>query len=184
MLDEARQYINDKDYAEGARLIGKHLDANFDDAHALFLLGFCFMQTDAVGLAYQAFKASGDIFPGEPATWHNIGKLYHEVQKDETAAEFFKKALKVKPNFAHALAGLAMTNLNAGDYQAAIMYANRAVAEDPTDVEAKTNRGMSYLALRRWREGWIDYQGNCGVDKNRRIFTYGKSVMWDGEKGK
>jgi len=172
-----------KDYSEAARLVGNYLDSNFDDPNALFLLGFCFMQTNSIGLAYQAFKASADIFPGEPATWHNIGKLYHEVQKDDIAADYFRKALKCKPNFQHALAGLAMTNLNAGDYRAAIMYANRALAEDPEDVEAKTNRGMSYLALKRWREGWVDYQGNCGEDKNRQIFTYGKSVMWNGEKG-
>jgi len=146
-------------------------------------LGYCFMEAGESGLAYQCFKRASDIFPGEPVFWHNMGKLCHERQDEDGAEENFRRALKCKPNFALSLSGLAMTSLYKADYPASIAYANRSLAEDPTDVEAKQNRGMAYLAMKRWREGWIDYQGNVNVDKNRRVPNYGDSVMWDGTKG-
>lgn len=141
------------------------------------------MQSEAMGLAYQMFKRSAEIFPGEPATWHNIGKLFHEKQDDVTADEFFRKALKCKPNFQLALEGLSMTNLNRGEFGMCIEYANRALAEDPDSNIPRVNRGMGYLALKRWREGWRDYNTNIGDDGNRKEIVYGDELRWDGTKG-
>jgi tetratricopeptide (TPR) repeat protein len=157
--------------------LSSHLNENWEDPHALFKLGYVFMKSDSVGLAYQMFKR------GEAAIWHNIGKLYHERQEDERAEEFFRKALKCKPNFANSLEGLAMTSLNKGQYGQCIEYANRALAEDPDAMESRVNRGMAYLALKRWREGWVGYNHNVGRDKNRKDITYGGEPRWDGTKG-
>ena len=76
-----------------------------------------------------------------------------------------------------------MIYLNRGEFGQAIDYCNRAIAEDPESTEARINRGMAYLALRRWREGWRDYNTNVGRDKNRKLPDYGCPV-WDGSKGK
>jgi len=141
------------------------------------------MKADNPGLAYQMFKRASDIFPGEAAIWHNIGKLYHEKQEEDKAEEFFRKALKCKPNFYSSLEGLGMTSINKGEYRKCIDYCNRAIAEDPNAMEAKINRGMAYLALKRWKEGWRDYNYNLGRDKNRKIIVYGDEKPWDGTKG-
>src|SRR5688500_13610400 len=141
------------------------------------------MKADSVGLAYQAFKRAGDIFPGEAAIWHNIGKLYHEKQDEDKAEEFFRRALKCKPDFSNSLEGLAMTSLNKGDFNACIDYANRALAEDPDALESRVNRAMAYLALGRWIEGWRDYNSNIGIEKNRQEILYGDEKRWDGTKG-
>ncbi len=163
----------------------RHLDNHWEDATALFKLGFVFMKSNSVGLSYQMFKRAADLYPGEPAVWHNIGKLFHEKQDDASAEEFFRKALKCKPDFSNSLEGLAMTSINKGQFGQCIEYANRALAEDPEALEARVNRGMSYLALRRWREGWRDYNANIGKEKNRRIIPYGEGPLpiWDGTKG-
>jgi tetratricopeptide (TPR) repeat protein len=150
----------------------------------LFLLGYVFMRSDSIGLAYQAFRRAADIFPGEAAIWHNIGKLYHEKQEDDKADEFFRKSLKCKGDFYNALEGLGMTHLNRAEFGQAIEYCNRALAENPDAQEAKINRGMAYLALKRWREGWRDYNVNVGKDKNRKEPIYGEETRWDGSKGK
>ena len=76
-----------------------------------------------------------------------------------------------------------MTHLNKGDFQACIDYANRSLSEDPDATISRTNRGMAYLALGRWREGWRDYNANIGVEKNRKEIIYGKEPRWDGTKG-
>lgn len=141
------------------------------------------MQTEGIGMAYQLFQRAAQLFPGDPATWHNIGKLYHDRNDDRRAEEFFRKALKCQHNFSNSLEGLSMTSLNRGEFGMCIDYANRALAEDPNAPEAKPNRGMAYLALKRWREGWRDYNTNLGKDDNRREIIYGDEARWDGTKG-
>ena len=184
LREQAEKLIEQDNYPEAARLLSKHLDANLEDPKTLFLLGYCFMKTEGAGLAMQCFYRAASIFPGEAAVWHNIGKLYHDLNDDEKADEYFRKALKCQPSFYNSLEGLGMTHLNRGEFERAIHYCNQALAEEPTTVEARTNRGMAYLALRRWREGWPDYNANVGHDKNRVVLKYGDEPEWDGSKGK
>jgi tetratricopeptide (TPR) repeat protein len=141
------------------------------------------MNVNSHGLAYQLFQRAAQIVPNDSASWHNIGKLHHEKQRDDKAEEFFRKALKVKPDYQPSLEGLSMTSLNKAEYGMCIQYANRALAEDPEAQVSRINRGMSYLALKRWREGWRDYNVNIGHDKNRREIVYGDEVRWDGTNG-
>lgn len=141
------------------------------------------MHTEEYGLSYTINRRAADLCPGNAAIWHNIGKCYHEKQQEEKAEEYFKKALKLNPSFYNSLEGLAMCSVNRGRFGEAIAYANRALAEDPEALEAKLNRGIAYLALKRWREGWRDYNYNIGIDKNRKELTYGKESRWDGTKG-
>lgn len=142
------------------------------------------MKTSGPGLAYQLFKRAAEIFPGEPVIWQNIGTVYHDVHDDDKAEEFYRRALKCKPTFADALTGLSMLALNKAQWGQCIEYSNRALAESPGLEEARINRGMAYLALRRWREGWRDYNANLYTDKNRREIVYGSEIRWDGSKGK
>jgi tetratricopeptide (TPR) repeat protein len=142
------------------------------------------MKTDGLGLAYQLFRRSGEIFPGEPIVWHNIGTVYHDKNDDDKAEEFYRRAIKCKPGFSESLTGLSMTALNKAQFGQCIEYANRALVETPDLMEARINRGMAYLALKRWREGWRDYNANLGKDKNRMEIIYGDEPRWDGSKGK
>lgn len=141
------------------------------------------MQEDSIGLAFNVNMRAAELAPGNPAIWHNIGKCYHERQKDREADEYFRKAIKVKPDFYNSLEGLALSSLNRGEFQEAIEYANRALAENHDALEARTNRAMAYLALKRWREGWRDYNANIGREKNRKEMTYGSEPRWEGQKG-
>lgn len=182
-LEEAEKLVEQERFAEAAQVLSKYLDSDFDNPKAIFLLGYCFMKTDGIGMAYQLYQRAGEVFPGEAAVWHNIGTLFHSRQDDVTADEYFRKAIKCKPSFSDALVGLSMTALNRGDYAAAIDFANRSLAENPGNTDGLVNRGMAYLALKRWREGWRDYNANIGTDKNRKIITYGDEGRWDGTKG-
>lgn len=183
-LKEAKDLIEANEYVEAAKRLTAYLKQNFDDPHALFLLGFCFYKSDSHGLAYQVFRRAADIYPGEAAIWHHIGLCYHERQEDQTADEYFRKAIKCKPDYANALEGLAMTHLNRGDYGMCVEYSNRVLAQDEDAQVSRVNRGMAYLALGRWLEGWRDYGANVGKDQNRTEIVYGGEVRWDGSKGK
>ena len=134
-------------------------------------------------MAYNITKRAAEVIPDNAAAYHNIGKIYHERQKDKEADEYFRKAIKVKPNFPASLEGLGMSALHRADWEECIAYSNRALAEDPDSTDARVNRGMAYLALRRWREGWRDYDANLGREKNRKEMDYPGVPRWDGTKG-
>ena len=141
------------------------------------------LKSESIGLSYNIARRCVEEFPGEAAAWHNIGKCYHERQQTDKAEEYFKKALKVNPGFVASMEGMSMIGLERGDFDLAIAYANRALAESDESIDSRTNRGMAYLALKRWREGWRDYNVNIGLEKNRKEIIYGDEPRWDGTKG-
>ena len=134
-------------------------------------------------MAYNIGRRCIEQYPGEAAAYHNIAKCFHEKQQTEKAEEYFKKALKIKPSFSHSMEGMSMIGLERGEFGLTIEYANRALAADEDAIDAKVNRGMAYLALKRWREGWRDYNANIGTEKNRKEIKYGDEPRWDGTKG-
>lgn len=183
LIEEAKRAIKEEKWTEAAQYLCKQLDNDFEDGQALFLLGYCLMHEDTLGLAFNINKRASEVAPGNAAVWHNMGKCCHDRQKDNEADEYFRRAIKVQPNFAPALEGLSMTSLNRGEFGQCIDYANRALAEQHESQEARTNRAMAYLALKRWREGWRDYSTNTGKEKNREEMIYGDERRWDGTKG-
>lgn len=183
LVEEAKLRLKEENYIEAVKLLNKHIDDHFDDGEALHLLGYALMYVESIGLAYQINKRAVEVNPNNAGALHNIAKCLHDRQKDDEADEYFRKAVKVKPNFPNALEGLSMSCLNRGDFDGCISYANRALAETPEAIDARINRGMAYLALKRWGEGWRDYQANLGIEKNRKEMKYGSESRWDGTKG-
>src|SRR4029077_13556558 len=70
-----------------------------------------------------------------------------------------------------------------GDFLKTIEYCDKALALAPDMMDSMVNRGMSYLAFRRWEEGWDGYCRNLGQNKDRKERIYGEEPRWDGAKG-
>ena len=102
----------------------------------------CLMHEDSIGLAITVGQRAAQISPNNASVWHNIGKCYHDMQMDKEADEYFRKAIKVQPNFPPSLEGLGMSCLNRGEFEDAIGYCNRALAENHDATEARINRAM------------------------------------------
>jgi hypothetical protein len=73
-------------------------------------------------------------------------------------------------------------NLRRGNFRKTIEYCDRSLAVEPEMVDSMVNRGMAYLAFRRWREGWEGYTRNLGFNKDRKERIYGDEKRWDGSK--
>jgi tetratricopeptide (TPR) repeat protein len=146
-------------------------------------MGYNLLKTDKIGLAYNVFLRAGELDPRIAAIWHNIGKCFHEADDNDKAEEFFRKAVKIQPNYSPSWEGLCLTSIQKGEFGLGIEQANRSLAESPDATESKVNRGMCYLALQRWVEGWRDYNANIGKEKNRIELQYGDEPRWDGTKG-
>ena len=183
LLDEVARLIEEEQRDEALAKLLPFLDQNLDDPRPLFLAGYIFMKSDRPGLAVQMFKRATELGPNEPNVWHNLGKCYHECQRYEEAEMCFRRTLKLDPKHPNSLDGMAMINLNRGNYEEAIRYSDLAIATGAAPVDANVNKGMSNLALRRWREGWIGYNANLTTNKDRKVMVYGDEKPWDGTKG-
>lgn len=146
-------------------------------------MGYVMLMSDSIGLSYNFSRRCVQEFPDHPAAWHNIAKCYHEKQNTAKADEHFLRALKAKPDFGPSLEGLSMTSLDRGEFERGIEFANRALADNEDAFDARINRSMAYLALKRWKEGWRDYNRNIGREKNRKEIIYGDEPRWEGKKG-
>ena len=135
-------------------------------------------------MAYQLYKRASDLAPTAPAVWHNLGKTMFDCRRLDEAETCFRRALKLKPDFANSLDGMALISLNRCEYDLAMDYAERALKIDPKMLESQINRGMCRVAKRQWREGWPDYNQNIGTDANRKEIIYGSETRWNGEKDK
>ena len=150
----------------------------------MYVLAYVFMKSGNYGLAYQMNRRAAELAPSMHVIWHNLGKCAFECMKYEEAEEHWRKAVKMKPDYTLPLDGLGLINLNKGHYGQAIEYCNRALKMDPGNVDSSVNRGMAYLALGRWKDGWPGYNANIGKHKDRKERIYGSEIRWDGSKGK
>lgn len=184
-LDRVAQLAADEGTRDQAlRLLLPKVRENPNDPSLLFLLGFVFQKSEKPELAYQVNKRAADLDPSQFIVWHNLGKAAYECQLYDEAEMYWRRALKLKPDNAPSVDGIALINLNRCEYGQAIEWANRSLKLDPTCMDSAVNRGMSYLALRKWKEGWEGYNLNVGINSDRREMVYGDETRWDGSKGK
>ncbi|HZH29876.1 MAG TPA: tetratricopeptide repeat protein [Pyrinomonadaceae bacterium] len=74
--------------------------------------------------------------PAEARAWHFLGLALSRERDFKEAAEAFARAVKLEPNYAHAQAALAYTQLVLYKYDDAERAASRALALDTRNVEA------------------------------------------------
>lgn len=147
-------------------------------------MAYAFMKSGNYGLAYQMNKRAVELAPHMHVIWHNLGKCAYECLKYEEAEQYWRRAHKMAPDYPLPLDGLGLIHLNKCDYQQAIAFCDKALKLDPGNVDSLVNRGMAYLSLGDWSEGWRGYNANIGVHKDRKERVYGSEVRWDGTKGK
>lgn len=86
------------------------------------------------------------------------GEVFSHQLKFERAAEAFKKALQVSPNWAPAHNGLGNCLLECGRYQEALASFDEALRLQPGQGEFSLNRAQLRLLLGDWRGAREDYE--------------------------
>jgi tetratricopeptide (TPR) repeat protein len=183
-MEQAESLAESGEYEEAWRVLNTILDDDFDNAKALFILGFVFIKMDRIGLAYQVLKRSAEIAPHIAATWGNLGKCFLDMRKQQEAEQCFRRQLKLDPDSIMALNNLGLINQQNAEVGLALEYFKRVLKIDPDQLDAKINTGFSSLALYKWKEGWEGYNLNIGQISDRKERHYGDEPRWDGSKGK
>jgi tetratricopeptide (TPR) repeat protein len=93
-----------------------------------------------------------------------IGVINFQRSNYEACEDFFKNALKQKPQNSMVLANLANTYSVQGRYSEALPLWDRALKLNPTNAQARMNRGLAGLGMRRFDTAWDDYEDRFHED--------------------
>ncbi len=78
--------------------------------------------------------------------------------------EYFRRALSQKPRSAVVLTNLANSYSVQGNYKDAMPLWNKALDLDPTNAQARMNRGLANLGLGHYETAWDDYEDRFHED--------------------
>lgn len=177
------QALLDEDPDEAHRRCRELLNANPEDALALFLMGAIEAKAERFGLAFNLFMRVVDIKPDRAEAWNNVGMALQGLHLEEQAREAFLKAYSLDKKNPGYAGNVALTFLEQRDYRKTLEWCRKALQIDAEHPGAKTSYGMAQLALGDWKEGWPALSYALG-GKFRKEVQFGDEPRWDGSAGK
>lgn len=159
------------------------LNRNFNDPHALELVGHAHYQLGAFGLAANIYKQAHVLKPNADILT-NLGACFKQVDNLKAAEEAWELALEME-KVPHKRSGL-LANIG-GCYTAnatpdkALGFYAKALEADPSNRIAVYNTCWSHLEKRDWAKGFRAYDSGftCGV---RNVRTYDRVHSIDTER--
>lgn len=185
-LNLARELSAKEDYVGCLEIANKVLDEDFNNAVALFLVGYCMLRTERFGLAYNTFRRCSQLQPERSEPWNNAGMCHQETWNLDDAEKCFRKSLQLESNNVAAMQNLALIYINRCQPEEALKWIRRAEGTGITSWECLDDKALALLMLRQWREGWAAYSQTAGRHKQRQLRFYREpeEPRWTGDKGK
>ena len=186
-LEELKRLTEAGEYPEAMSVANELLTDDFNDATALFFLGYCLLKTERFGLACNIFQRVSVMQPNKAEPWNNAGMCYQESWDLGEAEKCFRRSLQLEPDDPAAMQNLALIYVNRCLPEEALKWISRAekITGEPTWV-ALDNKALALLMKGEWKEGWACYRATAGRDKNRQLRVYRdpEEPMWNGEPGR
>jgi DNA replication protein DnaC len=190
LLERAKVHIDRGEITEAVNCLADHLNDDFHDDEAIFLLGSCYLSRGKNGVAASLLrqaieirKARGQSFPDAV---QNLAACFKAENKMEAAEEIWRIALDMTTDpveRAKILSNIGGCHINNDSAAEALKAYDEAIKIRPDLVTAQFNRSFANLELGNWKQGWLDYEaGFKAGDRKRR--TYFETPEWDGSKGK
>jgi tetratricopeptide (TPR) repeat protein len=138
--------------------------------------------------ALDNYERARALDSGDVEAVAGAGHAWFELGRPEHAIAAFEQALTLDESDADALNGLAMAVQRTGDLDRAERLFSRALTLDPGFAEARYNRALLRLSMRRFGEAWPDYEGRIGLPSFREhlrvdsesVATFLSLPRWDG----
>lgn len=185
-LEEIKQLAEKGEYAESMAMAMQCVDEDFDDALALFMVGYNLLKMEKFGLAYNVFRRVAVLQPNRAEPWNNAGMCHQETWNLDDGEKCFRRALQLEPdkNVA-ALQNIALIHVNRCNPEEALKWCRRAEETKMESWETKDTKALALLMLRQWEEGWRLYDETAGRHKQRQLRYYSDppEPRWRGEKG-
>ena len=190
LFEAAKVHIDRGQIDEAIPALVDHLNNNFEDEIALFMLGACFIQKGKNGLGAALTRQAIEIkrFRGGnfPEAFKNLGACFRAEGLIVDARKMWEVALTIEDSpreLAEILSNIGGSYVNHGTPDKAIEYYDQALAVQPDKLSVKFNRGLALLEKGEWREGWEGYYaGFAAGDRTNRF--YKDLPEWDGSPDK
>ena len=132
---------------------------------ALHLLGVIAHQKGENEIAAELIGKAIEVNPSG-AKYNNIGLALHALGKLDAAAENYRKALRLKPDFAEAHNNLGLTLQDQGQVNTAIEHYRKAISIRPDNPEAYYNWGISLQGMGKPNEAITCYRKAFALKPN------------------
>jgi Tfp pilus assembly protein PilF len=185
-IRKANEAYRREDVETGIKLANDALNSDFNNAMALFQMGYGFLKSEKYGLAYQMFMRSAQLQPNRAEPWNNAGMCHQETWNLEDAERCFRKAMQLEPDNQASMSNLALIYINRCMPQEALKWISRAEkAGTEPNWQSQDNKALALLMLGRWKEGWATYRSTAGYHKQRQLRAYNnpEEPMWEGQPG-
>lgn len=129
-----------------------------------FLAGLAAYQLRIYGDAIEFLEAVRAHEPNNPDVHYNLGLLYHAARRPDRAADSYRYALALKPEYAAALNNLGNALRELGDAEGAQACYDQLIASDPADPHARYNLAHVLLLRGDLARGFRLYEDRWRVD--------------------
>ena len=85
-----------------------------------------------------------ESYPENPRAYANLGSIFYNQNKIDSAQTLFQKAISLKPDHYESLNNLGLIHISKGEYQVAIHYLNKSIALNPSNEFALNNLGICW----------------------------------------
>ena len=110
-----------------------------------------------------------NLIRDNPKAWiayNNLGLIYDNIGKTESAMDLYTKAIAIKPNFAEAYNNRGNAYKDQGNIQQAFSDFNKAIAINPNYAEAYNNRGTAYGKQGNIQQAISDFNKAIAIKPN------------------
>jgi len=165
-LGLAYLYLKDPDRA--IHHFKKALEIKEDYAPARNNLGNAYAEKKEWDKAIEQYKiVTSDLLYGTPQfPLSNLGVVYYELQEYGLSAQYYLKALDIKPDFVQALYGLAKTYMAMGRVPDAIARLEKAVGISPASGALYFELAGAYALNRDYTKAISAYHKVVELDPN------------------
>ena len=111
--------------------------------------------------------------------WFDFGFAYDEAGMYREAAESFKQAIRIKPDYAKAHFGLGSAYGKLGMYKEKIEAYKQAIRIKPDYAEAHHNLGVAYLEAGKWNDAAEAFKQTIRINPEHLRAYYGLGVSYD-----
>lgn len=166
---------------EALRVASHVLNENPQEARALFLASYVFLQAERYGLAYNLLKQASLIVPFREQVWNNLGMCCMKMGRIDEARTYLNKALKVNKDNYPAMNNLALIEVNEGNPEGALKLINKSISINGEQWDVLETKGYASLMLGDWINGWDGYEAMVGNTKQRTAEPRKDVPYWTGE---
>lgn len=125
---------------------------------ALCNLGLVCRDLEMPEEAAKTLEAATRLAPEKPLAWLNLGMALQDLGRFGDALQALERAAAAAPADPDVAAALSALWLRRGDAQQAIASAERGLQCAPDNPEARLALAHGQLALKRFAEGWSNYE--------------------------